>query len=222
MPRVELDLTSGSILRWLLLCGVLAPAFMVGFVVASALMTSDHSYLSATVSQLGTSGREYASVMNSGFVLCGVLVIPFAYGLYCRLGRNYAAKALWILLTVDGIGTILIGMFHADSVLLGGTATFEGDLHGIFAGIAYLALVIGMVVFAVAVHRRPEWRGFMQASAVAVVINSAILLVFFLGFYEAFEGGLQLAFFGTAMLWMEAVAVRSLRQTAQAHEYDTF
>ena len=66
MPKAEFELTSGSILRWLLLCGVLAPAFMVGFVVASALMTSDHSYLSATVSQLGTSGREYASVMNSG------------------------------------------------------------------------------------------------------------------------------------------------------------
>lgn len=200
-----------SIIRSLLSCGLVAPLAMVGFVVGTILLTSDHSFLSATISQLGTVGRPYAAVINSGFMFCGALVILFAWGLYWRLGGGWPARLLWLLLTVDGIGTILIGIYHADSVGIGAAGTFEGFLHSIIAGVAYLALVISMVVFAVFVGRTWGWRGWMLASLAVVIVNSAILLLLLLGYYEAFRGAMQLAFFGTSMVWMTAVSAQALR-----------
>lgn len=211
---------TGSAMRMLLACGMLAPLLMMAFAVAAGLVTSGHDFMSQTLSQLGTGDAPSPLVMNTGFVLCGISLFGFSHGLCWRLGHCSTAGALRLLLMAAGTGIVLIGFVHADPTVPGGTTTLEGNLHNVFAGVAYLALLIGMIVFAMAVQRRREWRGFTQASWAVVMLNSVMLLALAMEWSEGIEGGLQLAFSGTSLLWLGAVSLQSLRlpRVVRAHE----
>ena len=137
-------MTNGSAGRLLLLGGVLAPLLLAGFVIAAALVTDDYSGLSDTISQLGIHESPHPLVINSGFIICGLLLLGFAFGLCYRLGRGAVVRVIWVPLAVGGIGVVLSGVLHADLDVPGGARTLEGDLHNAFAGVAYVSLLIGM------------------------------------------------------------------------------
>jgi hypothetical membrane protein len=198
--------------RLFLVCGVLAPLALAGFVIAAALLTDDYSGLSDTISQLGIHESPHPLVMNTGFVLCGLLLFGFAFGLHSRLGRGVGARVVRVLLTVGGIGVVLAGVLHADRDVPGAARTLEGDLHNAVAGVAYVALLIVMATFAVVVRRRPSLRGYATMSLAVLAMSVVLLLVYASGAAEPVEGALQLSLFGVTLVWLEAVALRALRR----------
>ena len=195
--------------RWLLLCGVIAPLVVVLFMVIAWLLTPGYSHLSETVSQLGANGKPHPEVMNTGFILFGILVNCFAYGLYRKLGRGRGAKAVWVLLGIFGTGIILSGIFQSD---LGPEmfTSLEDTLHSVFSTIAFFGLQIGMVVFARIVYFNPSWHTFALISLSIAVLNVVLSLVFLLEISNQVEGVLQRMFYGTSVLWLEMVALRLL------------
>lgn len=208
MPAVEKD---DRVSRWLLLCGVIAQPVVVVFVIAASLVTPGYSHLSETVSQLGIHGRPHPEVMNTGFIIYGLLINGFAYGLYRRLGRHTGAKAVWLLLGIFGTGILLSGIFQDDPRALSAVTTMEGALHPIFAVIAFLAVVIGVVVFARIVYLNPAWRGFMPFSVAIVVLNLVLSVMFLIEALDPVHGLIQRCLFAISMVWIEAVSLRSLR-----------
>ena len=195
----------------LLLGGVLAPLLLAGFVIAAALVTDDYSGLSDTISQLGIHESPHPLVINSGFIICGLLLLGFAFGLRCRLGRGAVVRVIWVPLAVGGIGVALSGVLHADLDVPGATRTLEGDLHNAFAGVAYVSLLIGMALLAAAARRRQAWRDYATMSLAVLAASIVLLLVYASGVARPVEGALQLSFFGVTLVWLEAVALRALR-----------
>jgi len=197
--------------RWLLICGLLAPLLLGAFMVAAWRLTPDFSFLTEPISRLGSLSSPHPWVMNAGFIVAGILTYVFAYGLYLRLGRNVIAKIVWCLLMIDGFGIVLSGIFHTDSGPVGAMTTVEGMLHSAFAQVAFFALLIGIVVFAKAVHRSPGWRGFTRISLVVFVLNLALVLAFLTGKSGIMDGVLQLSFFAISLTWLMAVSLRAFR-----------
>jgi len=218
LPAAE---TAGRATRWLLLCGVLAPPVLAVFVIAAAAVTPGYSHLSDTVSQLGARGRPHPEVMNAGFIVYALLLSGFAHGLYRHLGRSTGARAVWLLLTICGLTIILSAIFQDDSMALGDVTTLEGILHGVFAQIAFFALVIGMTVFARVVYLKPEWRCFTQFSLAVVVLNLVLSLMFLIEVATPVEGALQRSFFGLSLAWLLAVSLRALRPQVCAEYQDS-
>ncbi len=197
--------------RRLLLCGVLTPPLLVIFVIAAGLVTPDYSYVSQGISQLGAQGKPHPEVMNAGFIVSGLMILVFAYGLYQQLGRSAGARAVWILLAIASVCIVLSGVFQADLNAPGIASTGEGDLHKIFAGAAHFAFLAAMIAFAIVVRRETAWRGFPRISFTVVVLSLVVLLVFVAEVSKPIEGALQLSFLCMSFIWLEAVSLHSLR-----------
>ncbi len=198
------------------MCGMLAPLLLAAFITATALLTTDYTPLYDTISYLGARGRPYANLMNSGFVISGLLIGAFSYGLYRRMGRGALAKIVWLLLAIDSIGIILSGVFQTDSQAPGLAATAEGSLHAVFAHISFFAFLTGIAAFARLTYREPAWRRFTPLSVVVFVINLVLVVLYIGGASWAGIGALELAFFGVSLIWLVAVSLRSLGGRAVA------
>ena len=208
--------TDSRLIRWLLLCGALAPLMMVAFLIVAGLLTPGYSHVADTVSQLGADGRPHPEVMNAGFIAYGLLINGFAYGLYRQLGRGKGAKAIWVSLGISGAGLLLAGIFHVDPKMLGAPpadspVTLEGGLHAGFAQVAFLAFAVAIMIFAWTVSLDPAWRGFTGMSLAVVFLYSVVAVMFWSDVAVSIEGALQRSFFGIAVVWVEAVSLRSLR-----------
>jgi len=189
---------------------------LVAFLVCAVLATPGYSHMAETISQLGAQGRPHPEVMNTGFIICGLLTSSFGYGLYRVLGRGTGAKAVWLLLGISGVGIILSGIFQTDPKALDTPATLEGTLHSVFATLAFLPLTIAMVVFSKVVYRDLAWRGLARMSVAIAVLNLVLSLMLMLGAFPQIEGALQRAFLITSLIWMEAISLRSSRQFSAA------
>lgn len=200
--------------RWLLLCGVLAPPLLAIFFISAGVVTPNFSFISETISQLGARGMPYPGVMNSGFIVCGVLLNLFAVGLYLRLGRSFMAKAVWFLLAIEGICIVLSGVFRTDYLGLGTAFSAEGTLHLIFSLIAFFVLPITIAMFLWIAYRRPAWRGLTKISITVLVLNLLLFLVFLTVGADRIDGVLELSFFGISLIWLESVSLSSLRMPA--------
>lgn len=179
-------------------------------------MTPGYSHLSETISQLGVRGRPHPEVINAGFIVYGLLINGFAYGLYRHLGRHRGAKTIWLLLAISGVGILLSGVFHADWEAPGAPTTLEGTAHAVFAQVAFFAFAIQIIVFARIVCRKPAWRGFTQLSVAIVVVDLVLSLMFLMEVSPSAEGALQRSFFGLSLVWVEAVSLRSLQMPSSA------
>jgi hypothetical membrane protein len=189
---------------------MLAPLLLGAFITAAALLTTDYTPLFDTISQLGARGRPYADVMNAGFVVTGLLMGAFSYGLYCRVRGGVFARMAWLLLAIDGIGTVLSGLFQSDSKALGPAGTTEGCLHSVFAYVAFFGFLTAVAIFARLAYRRPAWRGFTRVSLAVLVTNLVLVVLYIAGPSWVGIGSLELAFFSVSLVWLVAVSLRSL------------
>jgi hypothetical membrane protein len=212
----KLAVTNARAIRWLLFCGIAASLVLTIFVTAAALLTPDYGRWLEPISQLGAQGRPYAQVMNAGFIIIGLLISGFAYGLYCHLGRCILAKMVWLLLAVSSIGLILLGIFQAEWKALGVTGTLEGNLHTVSAQIAFIAFLTCMAIFSRLAHRNPSWRDFTRVSLALFLTNLVLLALLDAEVSWAGQGALELSFVGLSLVWLVAVSLRSLRLLAHA------
>ena len=212
----KLAVTNERAIRWLLFCGIAAFLVLTIFVTAAVLLAPDYSRWLEPISQLGAQGRPHAEVMNAGFIIIGLLISGFAYGLYCHLGRCILAKMVWLLLAVSSIGIILLGIFQADWKALGVTGTLEGNLHTVFAQVTFIAFLTCMAIFTRLAYRNPSWRDFTRVSLAFFLANLVLLALLDAQVSWAGQGVLEFSFMGLSLVWLVAVSLRSLRLLAHA------
>ncbi len=115
--------------------GMAAPTFFAVSVIALSLMRSDYSHVYNTISELGEAGAANAQVASAVFVITGLMLAVYGYGLHIKLQRD--AKRVW-----SGICVILYGLL--DFV---GSGLFPVDQGGaaatVTAGIHVTATVLG-------------------------------------------------------------------------------
>lgn len=208
--------TSQRMSRGLLLCGVLAPPVLTVFVMSAALLTPGYSHITQTVSQLGAYDKPHPEVMNTGLAIYGLMIGAFGYGLHRQLGASGSAKAIWILLSISGLGILMSGVFQTDPRALDAPTSTEGMLHGTFAYISFSTFAVGACIFARVVYRDPAWRGFAHLSLAVVALSVILTFVFRMDSVRPVEGLVQRAAYGTLPLWVEAVAIQSLRLLGNA------
>ena len=193
------------------MCGVLATPVFAVFIIVASLITPEYNQLSDTISELGAHGSPYPAVINSGFVVYALLVNGFAYGLYLRLRHKRAAKAIWLLLVLCGIGLILSAVFHDDLSAPNAATSFEGSLHAIFSQAAFFAFLIAMVILAIIVRNDRSWSGFTPFTSAIVVISLLLSPIFIIEELVPIEGAIQRAILSLSLVWLTAVALRAVK-----------
>jgi hypothetical membrane protein len=181
-------------------CGIVGPCAFVGAWLLAGVRTDGYEPLRDAISQLAREGAETRPLMNTGFVLFGVLIPVWALLLRRVLGSAVAAAV-----TVAGLATLAVGLLPL---------TREGGqpqdvAHAVAAGIGYVAMALTPLL-AVAPLRR---LGHTRAAATSAVVG-AVSVVALVGSVLVAErgGGFQRLGLTVVDAWHVVVAVWVLRR----------
>jgi hypothetical membrane protein len=147
MARSAPVAVTGSTTSRLVSCGLIAgPLFVVAFLIQGALKGSGYDALRHPVSSLALG--DHGWVQTANFLLCGLLTIAFAVGLW-RSGLRVGG----VLIGIWGLGLVGAGVFVTDPVSgfpVDTPAALDyttiGALHDGFSLPAFLALAAAQVV----------------------------------------------------------------------------
>lgn len=165
---------------------------------AMSAMRADYSHLHQAVSELGAVGAPRMWLWNiGGYILPGLLLAAFGWGLVRRLRPGARIAAGWLALA--GIGMALAGVFPADMDDRRGLAT---SLHLIGNSLSLLGWAPGMVLAAVLARKaRPD------VAVASLAALAAMVGAFFLyGLWPDTPALVQRITFGVFFGWYLAVA----------------
>ena len=224
-PRAE---TAGCLERPLLACGVVGPLlFVVAFLLEGATRP-DYSAFQHPVSSLEIG--ELGWMQRANFVVTGLLVLAFAFGLRPAIRRYRGGIWASLLIGLVGIGLVGAGAFEPDPlsgyppgapmVLPKPTAT--GGLHYLFSTPVFTALPAAACVvgYRFATSGRRLWAVYSVATAVAFLTAFALTSVAFGQdpTLMPIGGLLQRLTLVIGLAWLAALAAHLLRRVPAGSE----
>ena len=197
--HAKLDLDRIS--HFLLLLGVFAPSTMMIIIIVVGQITPDYNPISDTISQMGTPTSPYSLVLNSGFVIYGILIGITAYGFHRRLRYNAMGNTLVILLGIHAIGIMLLTVFP-DSPDFTGKHFTDDILHNTFSAICYPALLVGILVFTKIARQEKVLKATITLGLVVVILNLPLPVITMFDPFKPISGLLQRLFIASSFLWL--------------------
>jgi Protein of unknown function (DUF998) len=144
--------------------GIIGPVSFIGGWFGGAIVTSiPYSSVDDAISRLAAIGADTRPLMTAGFVVFGVSLPVYATALRACVGGR-----AWIAAATTGVATLAVAAAPLDH------SPGVDRLHGVFAGIGYVALAATPLLAArplrTAGHRR------LAAFGVAAGVTSAVSL----------------------------------------------
>lgn len=198
----------GSIQRMLAICGIVGPILYTIVLIIIGLLRPGYNHLTQPMSELGEVGGPNAIIMNTvGFMLLGVLIIAFAFGLH--RGINEGSKIGPALIAMSGAGWIAVGLFHVEPNSM--DVSLTGMLH--VSGAMIVGLGFSIAPFAIARRSRKDyrWASYRPYSLATGMLTTILGLIFIFVRIEGWIGALQRIAVGVPLLWIEVIAIRLLR-----------
>ena len=208
-------------LKILALCGISVPIIFAILVTVSGFLYEGYSHMTQAISELGGVEALSPEVQNANFLIIGLLMIGFAFGL--RRGNVGGAS--------PKLGPVLIGVFGVSSGIANAVLpcdpgcefqSLTGTLHNVTGLVGFISAIAGMFVISRGLKGDPFWRRFHRFSLVAAVATLVSLLLW-IGVAKAAEvdsvnGLLQRLFIGVWFLWVEVIAIRMFQLSRQSPE----
>lgn len=202
---------------WLALGAIIGPLLftltwlVLGFVSTGYqlwdLTIETYSPISQPISGLGLGST--GPVMNSAFVLTGILIVVGAIGIF-RTVPELGVKKRWTLtalLALHGIGTAICGLFTLESIMLHSTGFF-----------LVLSPIVTFLVLRSTLLRIPRYERFGTRLGIASIVTLALSVLYFATFNpEAAGEGIGIAGLTQRILvvqlqaWIAALAWVTLR-----------
>lgn len=170
----ELTLGQRRLAAW---AGMLGPALFVGIFTIEGWLRPGYEPLRMYVSELSLGPRGWIQI--TGFVVIGLLLLVFAWGVAAEFRTGKASRGGPILLTIVAILFLVSGPLVMDPT---GTplsqATVHGTIHGLAGGIVFLLMPITCFVFVRRFRVDPEWRSLQWWTlALGIIIAAAVVLL---------------------------------------------
>ena len=185
----------GGTTRWAL-GGLLGPAAFIGAWVTGTLVTdADYSPVDDPISRLAAVDAPTQPLMTAGFVGFGLGVSAFAVAL-----RRRVPGPAWIAAATSAAATVLVAATPLDR------SDAVDQLHGLFAGVGYVALTLTPVLAAPHLVRAGR-RGLGLAGFGAGAVSAGALVLSLAGPPSGLFQRLGLT---SGDLWIMAAAVSML------------
>ena len=148
-------------------------------------------------------------LLTATLVLCGLLGVAFAVGLYRGTKGSpwstVGAAALAVLAVAVGLEA-----FTTDPPGSLARPTWHGEIHDAAYPVVVVSALAAPAFLAVGLARDPRWRSYAVYSlATAVVLLAALVLQV----ERSYAQLLEYPFFGALLLWLELLALRLLQLT---------
>lgn len=196
-------------LRLLALSGVVGPLIYASVVAVLGRLYLGYSHLSQTMSELGATNAPHALIMNlAGLGLLGVMTMAFAAGLRQGIGHGGSATFGTVLIAASGASLVMTAVFPCDT---GGQITTAGQVHGAFAIMGAVCMVIGMLIISLALPRDSRWQRYAVFSVLIALLASLLGGLHGFDVIEGWKGALQRLSMGVGLLWMVVMSFKLLR-----------
>jgi hypothetical membrane protein len=198
--------------RWLRIgaaAGVAGPvAFTLAWVMGS-LRQPGLSFSAAQISGLAADNATDPWLMIGGFVALGGCAVGFGTVLATSLGGSRAAGPGPALIAAAGAFAIAAGLLRRDHVLLSpGPESWHNHAHDVVSAVSYVLLVTGPLFLAWRLRRDSRWRPLAVPLASAAVAAAGLLVAFYAGPHDSWDGTLQRIAVSLPLAAVAAVAVR--------------
>lgn len=160
--------------------------------------------------------------MNTGFVVFGLLALPFAAAVHRALPEDPAdrtgrvgrvGRALPLVMALTGVATIGAAVFPCSAGCPGPGSSLTDNGHAVTATIGYLALAASPLLVAARLRGTPGWGRTVTWSVLAGVLTAVGMAAWAFGLAGTSWGGaLQRAFNTLADAWWAGLALTLRRR----------
>ncbi len=203
--------------RFLSLCGIIAPLFMIAIILIAGAGTPGYSHINNTVSKLAEQGAAHPGTMITGFIVYGALVLGFSLELFFHLRHGIKAYLTFIMMAIYAISMILAGIFQD---IPGGKdvpLNFEGTVHNAAIIVSCISFLIGMWAFAGSVYKKPTWFGFTWFTLGASFVGLILSIIFAVQSSFPAPGLFQRLFYLVLLIWIEIISLWLFRLSYKKH-----
>lgn len=204
---------SRSLIRPLLLTGLVGPLVFAITVMIVSSQRPGYSHVNQFMSELGETGGRLAWVMNYfGFMLSAGLILVFVLALRTHLPRTVLNAVGTSLLVIFAVSMFFAGVFSCDVGCPPTGRSFDQKLHDLFSILAFPAFTAGVFTCGLSLSRTASWRRFGIYS-LATAVLSLILLVAMVQSEASREGTgvYQRLYLGVLFLWLIAMSLRQFK-----------
>lgn len=204
-------------LRLQAVCGIIAPVMFTTVLVTLGLLRPGYSHISQAGSELGEVGAPNAIIMDINFIVFGILIIVFAFGLHQGIGGGRGSKIGPSLLAVFGaVAGVGNGLFPCDPGC--NFVTLTGTMHNVLGLTGFSALIGAALVLPRRLKIDGLWQGYRSYSLVSGLLMVLFLVAFmvFTGFLPSYRGAIQRLLVADFLLWIGVMAVRLFQVASQA------
>jgi len=199
--------------------GILGPAIFVATFTIEGWLRAGYNPLSTYVSALSLGPRGWIQMLN--FLLLGMLLLFFSFGVAAEFPSGKASRWGVILLMVMGILFLVSGPFVMDPMGTPQTqVTVHGTIHGIAGAIIFLLMPISCFVFLRRFRVETQWRSFQRWTlALGILVAVAVVALSItskspslINIFQDWFGLIQRFIIVPFMLWVFLFALRLLQQ----------
>jgi hypothetical membrane protein len=192
--------------------GVAGPVAFTCAWIAGSLRQPGLSFAAPQISGLAAENATDPWLMISGFVVLGGCAVGFGAALAASLGGYRAAGPGPALIQAAGVLAIAAGLLRRDHVLLtAGPESWHNHAHDVVSAASYVLLVAGPLALAWRLRRDSRWRRLVLPLAGAAVAAAGLLVAFYAGPHDSWDGTLQRIAVSLPLAAVAAVAVRLAR-----------
>lgn len=219
-------MTQRASTRWLLAGGVVGPGLLVVLFLIEGAIRPDYDPKRVFVSQLSLGDQGWLQIAN--FVVSGLLIVAFAFGLRRVVSSGRASRWGPILVGLVGLGLVVSGVFVTDPALgyppgtppgLTQNPSWHGSLHLLGALFVFGGLPIASFAFARRFQAQADrrWGRYSVATGIGML---AVFVAANLGASGAaglgdIAGALQRVAIVIGFAWIAALAARLVAAPGQ-------
>jgi len=198
-------------LRVLAVCGIIAPVLFTGLVVIVSYLRPGYNHMSQAISELGEVGAPNAIVQDVNFVLVGLLIIAFSFGLHRGIGEGRGSKVGPALIIIFGaVASVGGGLFRCDPGCV--FESFVGVMHNLLGLTGFVAMILGTIIISRRLKKDSLWQSYSSYSIITGILAIIFLILFIMAsnVFPEWRGLFQRLFVGVIFLWIEIMAIRLL------------
>ena len=195
----------------LAVCGIVGPVLFALVLVSLGLLRPGYNHLTQLASELGELGAPNASVMNTMFIVFGLLTVAFAFGLHRGVNGGRGSRIGPTLVAVFGaVAGVGGGLFPCDPgcPVLG--ETLSGTMHTIVGSVGFAALSLAPLALSQSLKRDDRWRRYHSYSLATAAVALGAFFLLASRALEPWEGAVQRVLIGTLYAWIFIMALRLL------------
>ena len=198
---------------------MVAPILFALAVFVLGIVREDYSHISQPISDLGEIGSQNMAGQNVNFILTGLLILAFSFGLYRGTGPGKRVEVGTLFVSVIGLGVAAAGVFPDDpSCPSRGCNSLAANGHGVAGWMVFPLIPFAILLFARGLGRDTAWRRYRTYSLVTGIVAFALLVLFvaFESTLASWEGAIQRLYLASWFQWVGVMVIGLFRLSGRS------